>query len=38
MFERTDGELIGYLEDRHEIIGVIVGALTPPPAKPLARR
>lgn len=38
MFERTDGELIGYQPERHEIIGVIVGTLTPPPSKPSARR
>lgn len=38
MLERPDGEQIVYQDERHEIIGVIVGAITPPPARPSALR
>lgn len=37
-FARTDGELLVFQEDRHEVLGVIVGTITPPPSRPSARR
>lgn len=36
--ERLDREMIGYSEERHEIIGVIVGSIGPPPGDPSALR
>lgn len=38
MMERADGELIVFQDERHEVVGVIVGAITPPPERPSARR
>lgn len=38
MLERPDRELIGFQADRHEVIGVIVGTITPPLGRPSAHR
>lgn len=38
LMERVDGEVIAWSDERHEVIGVIVGTLAPPPARPSASR
>lgn len=38
LLERADGEVIAYADDRHEIVGVIVGTIAPPPKPASALR
>lgn len=38
LMQRIDGEVIGFSDERHEVVGIVVGSIAPPPGAPSAVR